>query len=109
MFKILLPLSYKPQSVVLRDLDGDGDADVIASSATNGRIVVLRNETPAPFCPGDCDADLYVDVNDLNIVLSNWGRSVAPGSNGDLSEDGVIGVDDLNTVLSNWGGVCGAS
>jgi PEP-CTERM motif len=53
---------------------------------------------------GDLDADGFVGITDLNIVLSNWNQSVPPGdpSAGDPSADGFVGIEDLNTVLGNW-------
>jgi hypothetical protein len=54
---------------------------------------------------GDLNADSYVGIDDLIIVLVNWSQVVTPGDklNGDADGDGVVGVDDLNLVLANLG------
>ena len=52
---------------------------------------------------GDLNADGFVGIDDLNIILSNWNQSVPPADPlADPSGDGFVGIDDLNAVLSNW-------
>ena len=53
---------------------------------------------------GDFNADGFVGVDDLNVVLTAWNTSVPAGSfaDGDANADGFIGVDDLNVVLTHW-------
>ncbi len=60
-------------------------------------------------CPGDLSRDGIVDVDDLNLVLSNWNTSVGPCGPGDANGDGFVDVDDLNLVLSNWEKSCGGT
>ncbi len=59
-----------------------------------------------PPLTGDINADGFVGLADLNLILSNWNQSVPVGSiaDGDLAGhgDGFVGVDDLNVVLGNW-------
>jgi hypothetical protein len=54
----------------------------------------------------DVNADGFVGIGDLNILLGNWNGSVPTGSidHGDLAGigDGFIGISDLNVILSNW-------
>jgi len=50
-------------------------------------------------CPGDLTDDAVVDVDDLNVILSQWNT---PGPIGDINHDSTVDVDDLNVVLSNW-------
>lgn len=59
-----------------------------------------------PGCSGNANGDAVVNVDDLNIVLSNWATSVAPCTSGDLDGSGFVNVDDLNEVLSNWNNAC---
>ena len=54
--------------------------------------------------------DDFVGVDDLNIILANWGDTVPVGdfSQGDVSgpsgvSDGFVGSEDLNAVLIDWG------
>ncbi|XAL98824.1 PEP-CTERM sorting domain-containing protein [Phycisphaeraceae bacterium D3-23] len=57
---------------------------------------------------GDITGDLFVGVEDLDVLLANWGDTVGFGNNsiaaGDLSGDGVVGQADLQIVIDNWGG-----
>ncbi|MCA9293984.1 MAG: hypothetical protein KDA20_09235 [Phycisphaerales bacterium] len=57
-------------------------------------------------CTGDADGDNAVTLQDLNIVLFNFGNTVAPGTNGDVDGDGAVTLNDLNIVLFNFGTVC---
>ncbi|MCA9283265.1 MAG: hypothetical protein KDA30_14630 [Phycisphaerales bacterium] len=66
----------------------------------------FQGVTPQP-CTGDVTGDQFVDVDDLNAILSAWNSSVEPGSALDLANaDGFVDVDDLNVVLANWGLDC---
>jgi MYXO-CTERM domain-containing protein len=57
----------------------------------------------APPSTGDLNADGFVGITDLNIVLGNWNQNVPPGDPlADPSGDGFVGIEDLNTVLGNW-------
>lgn len=62
---------------------------------------------------GDMDENLQVDVSDILILLSQYGRSsddVGPGELvGDINGDGLVSVDDLLIVLSQFGGSCETS
>ena len=60
---------------------------------------------------GDLNADGFVGVDDLNIILSTWNQSQTPigetptfisDLRADPNNDNFVGVDDLNIVLSNW-------
>ena len=57
-------------------------------------------------CDGDADGDNTVTLNDLNIVLFNFGSTVTPGTNGDVDGDGNVTLNDLNIVLFNFGLDC---
>ncbi len=53
--------------------------------------------------PGDLNADGFVGINDLNLVLGSWNQSIPPADPlADPSGDGFVGIDDLNAVLGNW-------
>jgi len=54
-------------------------------------------------CPGDLDGNQSVDLDDLNLVLTNFGQST---SNGDADGNGSVDLDDLNIVLTNFGTNC---
>ena len=56
---------------------------------------------PSPTKPGDLDGNGKVDVVDLGIFLSNWGKTTKPPA--DLDQDGIVDVRDLGILLGNWG------
>jgi len=53
---------------------------------------------------GDLNADGFVGIGDLNIILTGWNQSVMPGDlySGDVDGDGFVGIADLNLVLGTW-------
>ncbi|XAM00625.1 PEP-CTERM sorting domain-containing protein [Phycisphaeraceae bacterium D3-23] len=57
------------------------------------------------FLAGDLNGDGFVGVEDLDILLANWGSTVAASSLtlGDASGDGFVNQTDLDIVLNHWG------
>ena len=53
--------------------------------------------------PGDANGDGKVDINDLTIVLTNFGQSGMTWSQGDFNTDGKVDINDLTIVLTNFG------
>ncbi len=62
----------------------------------------LRVPTLFFRCGADLDFDSDVDTNDLNILLSAFGRTAA----GDLDFDGDTDSLDLNLMLATFGDAC---
>ncbi len=56
------------------------------------------------FVPGDLNADGFVGLDDLDIILAHWNQTVpvADLTSGDYSCDGYVGLNDLDAVLQNW-------
>lgn len=59
--------------------------------------------------PGDLNADGYVGLDDLQLILDNWNQSVPtadPAADiagpGGTAPDGYVGLDDLQQILDNW-------
>lgn len=52
------------------------------------------------FVAADLSQDGRVDVVDLGIFLSNWGKITKPSS--DINQDGIVDIRDLGILLSNW-------
>lgn len=50
----------------------------------------------------DLNADMVVDMSDLNLVLNGYGASGSLLA-GDANADGVVDFNDLNIVLANFG------
>ena len=57
---------------------------------------------------GDANLDGKVDINDLTIVLTNYGRAGMVWSQGDFNSDGKVDINDLTIVLTNFGMTAGA-
>ncbi len=89
----ILPPGDVAQVVLAMELVGF--ADSLSISGT----LVARGD--AKQTPGDVNGDGYVNVDDLLVVISQWGP--CSGCSGDLNEDGVVGVDDLLVILAHWG------
>lgn len=53
--------------------------------------------------PADVTGDGSVNLDDLNIVLTNFGQTT---STGDTDGNGVVDLDDLNAVLTAFGTDC---
>lgn len=56
----------------------------------------------APPCPGDVNHNGVVDIDDLLLVINNWGGG--PGNPADIDADGDVDIDDLLAVINAWGG-----
>lgn len=71
-----------------------GGGDFLDAAQAAGVIVV-----------GDLTGDLSVGLDDLDVILANWGGSVEAYnlSRGDLTGDGLVGDADLQLVLDRWG------
>lgn len=80
------------------------DRVVFDFTATDGSGI-MRLDLTTLSEEGDANYDGFVGVEDLDILLANWGDSVRAGSvlEGDLTGDGLVNQDDLNLVLANWG------
>jgi hypothetical protein len=76
--------------LVATRVDGGGDPAAVA--------LAWWNNGDAPDVPGDLDGDGLVGVDDLLILLSQWGD--CGGCAGDLDGDSVVGVDDLLTLIA---------
>ena len=64
-------------------------------------VTLVIDATPA--LPGDANLDGTVDINDLTIVLTNYGQTLTQWSQGNLVGDATIDINDLTQVLTNYG------
>ncbi len=84
---------------------GNLEAMYIRGEYTNGNdSTALDNVRLAPPPCGDANGDGDVDLDDLNLVLTNFGFDTEFG---DVNDDGTVNLDDLNLVLTQFGGSCG--
>jgi len=86
-------------SPTLTDTTACGNTpDQIYGEFTDGGGNTIADECPID-CP-DINGDGYVNVNDLLVVIDQWGLTDSPA---DLNQDGIVDVTDLLIVVGNWG------
>jgi hypothetical protein len=75
-------------------------------AATLAALLLFTAGAHAGPCPADATGDFQVDVEDLIVVITQWGT---PGPGGDINGDLVVDILDLVEVLLGWGtcDVCG--
>ncbi len=81
-------------SIYVRTADIQGQVD--------GDVIVIPD---GPACSGDVTGNGEVDINDVLLVLSDFGCT--SNCEADVTEDGVVNIDDVLVVLSDFGG-CGS-
>jgi len=95
---------------VLNDCNGNGivDADDIASgrSADANGDGVPDECAPPNDCPADLNGDRVVDLSDLSILLSNFGRTGVDPADGDIDGDNDVDLADLSVLLAAFGMTC---
>lgn len=79
---------------------------------TSGLSTISTNDV-VKVNNGDVNGDGTVNISDLSILASNWGKSfgsIGPNlgnnttfSEGDLNEDNSVSILDLSILASNWG------
>jgi hypothetical protein len=57
-----------------------------------------------PYCSGDINNDMSVDVLDLLLMFTCYGTS--GNTQVDINKDGIVSVADLTTLLSQWSVAC---
>jgi hypothetical protein len=65
-----------------------------------GILIWKSLAAPNPALPGDLNNDNTVNIQDLSIMLSNYGTS---NSNADINSDGTVNVLDMSILLSHYG------
>ena len=76
---------------------GDGGNMSLNFGYGDGTVFALH------LLPGDANGDGRVDINDLTIVLANFGQTGMTWSQGDFIGDGTVDINDLTIVLANFG------
>lgn len=69
--------------------------DISGNVATSNAVVVKVFNA----APSDLNADGYVDIFDLSILLSNWNTSNATS---DINKDGIVDILDLSALAAAW-------
>jgi hypothetical protein len=86
-----------------------GQAQIYFLNGTANNYAGLDNVVLAGPGPGDANGDGKVDVNDLTIVLANYGKTGQTWSTGDFIGDGTVDINDLTIVFALYGTTYGAS
>jgi hypothetical protein len=71
-----------------------------------GSIFIFRSFAANPNLPGDVNSDNKVNITDLSILLTGFGRA---GTSADFNGDGQININDLSILLSNYGKTYGGT
>ena len=66
----------------------------------------IFDEIVDPLCDGDLDGDNDVDLGDMAILLSNYGKMDATREEGDLDGSSVVDLADLALLLALYGLLC---
>lgn len=69
----------------------------------DGRKGIAIWTPPGLALAGDVNGDGFVGIEDLDLLLANWGGSVTAGTGADLDGDGTVGQGDLDLITANWG------
>lgn len=64
------------------------------------------NPIVAIFCDGDLNGDRIVDIQDLAIVLSNYGQPGVTAGDGDFDRDGDVDINDVAFIISVYANAC---
>jgi len=83
------------------DDDGNDDDGNNDDGNDDGNDDDGSSENENSNCPGDADGNGTVDVNDILLVINDWGFcSSCPG---DIDGNGSVDVNDMLVVLGAWG------
>lgn len=92
--------TWRVNGEVVREERSAGHADALpASYRSPGDIVMCDVESSDGVCPGDFSLDNTVNVVDLAILITSWGRNTEL----DITGDGFAQADDLAILLAWWG------
>ncbi|MEI6237520.1 MAG: dockerin type I domain-containing protein [Candidatus Saccharibacteria bacterium] len=65
--------------------------------------VLLGQSRAATSLSADFNSDSTVNIYDLSILASNWGKTAATKATGDANSDGTVNIYDLSILASQWG------
>ena len=107
-----LPADEAPAGLTVADFSGDGLPDVAVTAPDASAVVIGINITAAgpPLCPGDCDGDREVEINELiagvNIAL---GQTDVVCAAIDTNVDDAVSIAELISAVSRALRGCGES
>lgn len=69
----------------------------------SGQILAGRSVLTPVWRAGDLTGDCHVAINDLVLVLTNFGSPRGSFPRGDVNSDGEVDLTDLAILLAHWG------
>ena len=90
------------------DCDGDGEGDVcelIDGTQGDEDGDGIPDDCEDLDCPADFTGDSTVDIEDLLVLLGQFG-SCTDECSADIDGNGAVDIDDLLNMMGSWG-VCG--
>jgi len=92
-------------TVQLRFVASDlGSGSIVEAAIDDFDVIAITCQNVVP-CPGDLDGDNDVDLDDLTLLLGDFG-CMSGGCTGDIDGDGDTDLDDLVLLLGAYGAVC---
>ena len=90
------------------DVTGNGSIDLITVSAAVSLMGTVQEVAVRPVdnaCVGDIDGNGAADVDDLMILIGQWGNDCEGGAEctADLDGNSLVDVDDLVLLIGVWG------
>jgi hypothetical protein len=85
--------------------NGNWDSPFTGSGTTIGQLGVLLAPDGARAecdCLGDVNCDGIVDMDDVVMLIMDWGEC-GPGCAGDVTGNSLVDVEDLVEVVLHWG------
>jgi len=66
-------------------------------------LFYLNGGDPKRLYKGDANLDGMVNVQDMSILSTNWGKDSAVWAEADFNGDRLVNLQDLGILTSNWG------
>ena len=92
--------------VQIKDEDDDwvigGGVVAVLRGCKGGSIEQTNLLSAVTDCPEDVDGNGVVDIDDLLLLITNFGGH----GEGDVDGDGVVGIDDLLQLIQVFGESC---
>ena len=88
-----LPPAFDGVSMTAKSINRSGE--ILLAGGNVGVIL-----SPVGSGPGDINNNCIVNVEDLLLLLSEWGESISVA---DINLDGNVNVTDLLALLADWG------
>jgi hypothetical protein len=100
----LITLTAFTEFVITEDPPG---IILFGAGGTVRYTITYDYDVVGPQCPGDLDGDLDSDLQDLAVLLGNYGiTGGATYEQGDIDGDGDVDLGDLSALLAVYGTTC---